>query len=521
MFRKEHLSDEAILDETLIGERREQFVLGFSRTIAILAAPAGVIEIIAWLFLPQFQQILILGLLSLNAALWAALYPLFRRRGYSTLGAALVTISVLIFCIFCMLAMPEARLGGFGGFVGVALISNLAFGRRGGNWFVAASMLLLIATILFENSPYAPKAPPFEPTISILVSLFISVVIFGILCVVIANSTAEQDGFFGQTKRSEREIERRIAAEKEQREHLQQANLEIERGAEVERAQRKALADILAQVREVASGLGTATTEILAATTQQASGASEQSAAIAQTTTTVDEVKAIAEQATVRSQEVDDASQRSVQISQAGKKAVQETITSMNLIKDRVEGIAENVLALSEQTQKIGEIISTVSDLASQSNMLALNASIEASRAGEAGKGFSVVAQEMRTLAEQSKVATVQVKSIIGDIQKATNATVMATEEGNKGVDIGVKRVLQAREAIESLSTAVDDNVQIARQVSAGGRQQQTGMEQIATAMQNINQATVQSLVSTRQTEKAAQSLSELARQLAAIVEKN
>jgi methyl-accepting chemotaxis protein len=521
MFTKAQLSDEEKLDEASVLERRQQFIMGFSRTIAILAAPAGVVEIIAWLFLPQIQQILILGLLSLNAALWPMLYPLFRKRGYSALGTSLSIGSILLFCIFCMLAMPEARLGGFGGFIGVVLISNFAFGRRGGYWFIGISLVLMVATILVENSPYAPKAPPFEPTVSILVSLFITVVLFIILSILISNNTKEHDTFFIQTIRSEREIERRIATEQQQREHLQQANLEIERGAEADRVQRKTLADILDQVREIASGLNTATAEILAATTQQASGASEQSAAIAQTTTTVDEVKVIAEQATVRSQEVDDAFQRAVQVSQTGQKAVQETITSMNLIKDRVEGIAENVLALSEQTQKIGEIISTVSDLASQSNMLALNASIEASRAGEAGKGFSVVAQEMRTLAEQSKDATVQVKNIIGDIQKATNATVMATEEGNKGVDIGVKRVLQAREAIESLSAAVDDNVQIARQVSAGGRQQQTGMEQIATAMQNINQATVQSLVSTRQTEKAAQSLSDLARQLVGIVEKN
>jgi len=521
MVTKAQVSDGSALDEALVKERREQFILGFSRPIAMIATPSGVVELIAWLFLPDIRQLLILGLLSLSVGIMAALFPFFRKRGFATVGAVLTVSLVLAFCVFCMIAMPEARLGGFGGFIGVALISNLAFGRRGGNWFVGISLALLFATVVIEGSPIAPKAPPFEPTISVVVNLFISSVIFIIVCILIVNNVAEQEKFFRHTRRSGREIERRVKAEQEQREHLQQANLEIERAAETAQAQQATLVEILGQVREAASGLNITAAEILAATTQQATGASEQSAAIAQTTTTVDEVKAIAEQATARSQEVDNGSRRALEVSYAGQKAVEDTISSMNLIKDRVEGIAENVLALSEQTQKIGEIISTVSDIASQSNMLALNASIEASRAGEAGKGFSVVAQEMRSLAQQSRDATVQVKTIIEDIQKATNATVMATEEGNKGVEQGVQRVLQARSAIETLGEAVKDNALTAQQVSSGGHQQQAGMEQIAMAMQNINQATVQNLASTRQTEKAAQALSELARELMGMVEKN
>ena len=95
--------------------------------------------------------------------------------------------------------------------------------------------------------------------------------------------------------------------------------------------------------------------------------------------------------------------------------------------------IAEHILALSEQTQQIGEIIAAVNDLADQSNLLALNAAIEASRAGEQGRGFAVVAHEIRSLAEQSKAATAQVRTILSDIQRATNAAVMATEQGTKG----------------------------------------------------------------------------------------
>ncbi len=278
------------------------------------------------------------------------------------------------------------------------------------------------------------------------------------------------------------------------------------------------LCRMIGQIREAAGNLASATTEILAATTQQVSGASEQSAAISETTTTVDEVKTIAEQSSHRAQEVANTAQRTMDVSRSGQRAVEDTIDSMAQIKERVEGIAENILALSEQTQQIGEIIATVNDIASQSNMLALNASVEAARAGEHGKGFAVVAVEVRNLAEQSRQATTQVKAILSEIQKATNATVMVTEEGTKGVDRGVQLTAQAQEAIEQLSAVISESAQTAMQMTAAGQQQVTGVEQVAMAMRNINQATIQSLASTRQTEKAAQNLNDLARQLNDVV---
>jgi methyl-accepting chemotaxis protein len=198
---------------------------------------------------------------------------------------------------------------------------------------------------------------------------------------------------------------------------------------------------------------------------------------------------------------------------------VQETIGSMAHIKERVEGIAENILALSEQTQQIGEIIATVNDIAAQSNILALNASVEAARAGEHGKGFAVVAAEVRNLAEQSKQATAQVRAILSDVQNGINATVMATEEGTKVVDAGVGLAAQTREVIVQLAGVIDESAQAAMQMVAGGRQQASGIEQIVLAMQNINQATVQSLASTRQAEKAAQDLNDLAGTLTETVE--
>lgn len=279
------------------------------------------------------------------------------------------------------------------------------------------------------------------------------------------------------------------------------------------------LQSMIAQVYEAASNLNEATSEILAASTQQAAGANQQSAAIAQTTTTVDQVRAISEQSAQRTQQVADVSQRTIEVSRSGKEAVDQSINTMIHIKQRVESIAENILAVAEQAQKIGEIVTTVSEIAAQSNILALNASIEAARAGEQGKGFVVVVSEVRTLAEQSKSATEQVRSILLDIQKGIGTTVMATEEGTKIVDRGEQLADQTQEAIDRLATVINESAQMVTQVVASGRQQSAAVEQIAVAMQNINQATVQNLSSTRRVERAAKQLNALAGDLTEVVE--
>ena len=129
--------------------------------------------------------------------------------------------------------------------------------------------------------------------------------------------------------------------------------------------------------------------------------------------------------------------------------------SAMEEIRGRVDAIARDIVTLSERTQQIGEITATMNGLADRSNLLALNASIEAARAGEHGKGFAVVADEVRKLAEQSKAATAQVESILGDVQTATSAAVAASQDGTRVVEDGLELTGRAGEGIRSLSDTI------------------------------------------------------------------
>lgn len=266
--------------------------------------------------------------------------------------------------------------------------------------------------------------------------------------------------------------------------------------------------------------LGASASEISTSTSQLAASASETATAVGETTTTVEEVRQTAEISSQKARAVSDTAQRVAQISQSGRKATQDTVEGMTRIREQMTSIAESMVRLSEQSQAIGQIVATVEDLAAQSNLLAVNAAIEAAKAGEHGKGFTVVAQEVKSLAEQSKQATGQVRTILNEIQKATSAAVLATEQGSKAVEAGVGQSAQAGQSIQTLAASVAEAAQAAAQIAASSQQQLVGVDQVASAMESIKQASTQNVDSAKQLESAARDLKQLGEKLRLQIER-
>ncbi len=280
--------------------------------------------------------------------------------------------------------------------------------------------------------------------------------------------------------------------------------------------------NIREQTREIMEGvnvLASSASQISTLVTQFASSAAETATAVSETTATVEEVRQTSEVSSQKARDVSENAQQVAQISQIGEKSTEDTIEEMNRIKEQMESIADSVVTFSEQSQKIGEIIATVDDLTERSNLLAVNASIEAAKAGEQGKGFTVVAEEIKSLAEQSKQATAQVRTILNDIQQATSTAVMVTEQGSKAVDLGMKQSIEAGEAIRELTSSVAESAQAAIQIAASSQQQLVGMDQITLAMESIKQGSDQNVDSAKQLETAAQNLNELGQRLRQLVE--
>ena len=291
----------------------------------------------------------------------------------------------------------------------------------------------------------------------------------------------------------------------------------------LQRALRIMIENLREMNRELREGFGilaSSSTEILATVSQVAASASETATAVSETSTTAEEVKQTAHLSNQKAKAVQETAQKAAAVSETGRKAVTETIEVMNRIREQMESIAESVVRLSEQGQTIGEIIATVNDLAEQSNLLAVNAAIEATRAGEYGRGFAVVAQEVKSLAEQSRQATTLVRTILMEVQKATSAAVMATEQGTKAVAAGVKQATDAGDSIRALASTVGEAAQAATQIAASSQQQLVGMDQIASAIANIRQATTQNMAGSKQLEASAQNLQELGGRLKVLVER-
>lgn len=280
----------------------------------------------------------------------------------------------------------------------------------------------------------------------------------------------------------------------------------------------RTVTDLVADLRNAAADIEREANSALTTSSQQSAMAHEQASAISETSTTVAEIAQTAKQATSYADSVISGTQRSEALSTEGQKVVAESVAGMEKLGEQVRAIAVAITELNERTLQIGDIITTVRDVAEQSNLLALNASIEAAKAGDHGRGFAVVAMEMRALAEQSKVAANQVRALLGEVQKGTKAAVAATDEGSRRAQAAMALAQSAGSAILGLAEVIKESSAAARQIAGNTRQQTIGVEQIATAMSELSVAMADSVNGTRQIEQVAGNLSNLSKKFSELV---
>lgn len=264
--------------------------------------------------------------------------------------------------------------------------------------------------------------------------------------------------------------------------------------------------------------LASSSTQISATIEEQERIASQQAASVNETTTTMDELEASCRQAAEQAKAAVTAAQQALGLAQGGTQAVEETLEGMFTLENKVGAIAEQIVYLSEQAEQIGSISQLVSDLANKTNMLAFNSSVEAVRAGEHGKGFSVVANEIRKLADQSEKSAEKISDLVSEIQSAINSTVMVTDEGTKTVATGVQSARKTNQAFTGVADAVNKVVLNNQQISLNLKQQVDAMQQIVEAMETINKGAKETATGISQTKSGTAQLNEAALVLKRIV---
>jgi twitching motility protein PilJ len=271
---------------------------------------------------------------------------------------------------------------------------------------------------------------------------------------------------------------------------------------------------VLERVRKAAIDVQSSANEILIASEEMSSGAAQQDQEITNTSSAVEELTVSMKQVSNNAEASAEAARRALDAAEQGNRSVRDTLEGMQRIRSSVQATAKRIKALGDRSLEISEIVNVINDITEQTNLLALNAAIEAARAGEAGRGFAVVADEVRKLAEHSRSATKDIAALIKAIQAETNDAVVVMEEGTKEVEIGAKLADQAGRALDAISSVVRQSAELVQEISLASKQQVRGTEGVANAMQIISNITRQTSQGARQTSRTVEQLVHMSEQL-------
>jgi methyl-accepting chemotaxis protein len=273
--------------------------------------------------------------------------------------------------------------------------------------------------------------------------------------------------------------------------------------------------DIGSAVQHVQSS----STELQAAANQQATASREQAAATNETTTTIRELVATARQIAESAQRVSQIAAQTASAARGGEQTVARAQDALGGIKRQVDLVVTHMLELGQKSQQIGGILEIINELAEQTNILSINATIEAAGAGEVGKRFAAVADEIRKLADRVGGSAKDIRRLIDEIRSAVNTTVMATEQGTKAVEAGARQVAEVATSFTQIADMVATTTEAAREIELSTKQQTTAVEQVDVAMVNVAQAARETEASSSETLSTAAQLTTLSRDLTRMIQ--
>lgn len=274
------------------------------------------------------------------------------------------------------------------------------------------------------------------------------------------------------------------------------------------------------EINEAALRLSSSANEVLAASTQHESSSTEQAAAIHETTATMEELKHASAQIAENAGAVARVAEETLGAARSGRGAIGEFIEAMQKIRADGVAVAESIAKLSKRVERIGTVVEVIDEIADRSDLLALNAALEGSRAGEAGKGFSIVAAEMRRLAENVFGSTKEIKNLITEIREATAAAAGAADASQSATEAGEKLGSVAATAVEGILAGVQETSDAARVINLATQQQRTATEQVVASMAEIEEVTRQTTSASKQATGAAAELTQLAGRLAELIKR-
>jgi methyl-accepting chemotaxis protein len=277
--------------------------------------------------------------------------------------------------------------------------------------------------------------------------------------------------------------------------------------------------ELIINITEAVQATASASTQISSSAEELAAGAQEQSSQTSEIATAMEEITSTILETSNHTNLAAQAVKKSSKIAEEGKSVVQETVDGMERIAEVVGSAAETVNRLGEDSKKIGEIINVINDIADQTNLLALNAAIEAARAGEQGRGFAVVADEVRKLAERTTTATKEIADMIQRLQQGTNETVESIEQGVEEVNKGKEIASKAGSSMEQIEESSINAMDLITQVATASEEQSATAEEISRSIESINNVAHESAVGVEQIARATEDLSRLTENLQNLIE--